>query len=44
MASATRKLKLIRKRKNGRMGSKRKAKNREQGTTKSKAELFGDDE
>jgi len=44
MASATRKLKLIRKRKEGRMGKKRKAKNRENGTTKSKAELFGDND
>ncbi len=44
MASATRKLKLIRKRKQGRMGKKRKADNRENGTTKSKAELFGDND
>ncbi len=42
MASATRKLKLIRKRKLSRMGKKRKTANRENGTTKSKAELFGD--
>ena len=44
MASATRKLKLIRKRKHSRMGKKRKVSNRENGTTKSKAELFGDND
>ena len=43
MASKTKKLELIRKRRNTKMGQKRKAKNRNHGTTKTKAELFGDE-
>lgn len=42
MASKTKKLELIRKNRNTKMGQKRKAKNRNQGTTKTKADLFGD--
>lgn len=42
MASKTKKLELIRKNRNSKMGQKRKAKNRNEGTTKTKAELFGD--
>jgi len=42
MASKTKKLELIRKKRNTRMGQKRKAKNRNEGTTKTKADLFGD--
>lgn len=42
MASKTKKTKFRRRRKKGAMGAKRKAKNRNQGTTSSKKELFGD--
>lgn len=42
MASKTRKLELIRKRRNSKMGQKRKAQNKNHGTTKSYEELFGD--
>lgn len=43
MASKTKKLEDVRRRKKGNEGKKRKAKNRSQGTTKTKKELFGDD-
>lgn len=43
MASKTKKLELIRKKRNTRMGQKRKAKNRNEGTTKTKAALFGEE-
>ena len=43
MASATKKLKRIRKVKLAKQGNKRKAKERNQGTTKSAAVLFGDE-
>lgn len=42
MASASKKTKAIRKNKKANSGKKRKAKNRNQGTTPSKATLFGD--
>lgn len=42
MASKTKKTKFRRKRKKAAMGKKRKAVNRNKGTTKSKKELFGD--
>jgi hypothetical protein len=42
MASKTMRTKLKRKRRDQRMGHKRKAKNENQGTTKSDKELFGD--
>jgi hypothetical protein len=42
MASKTKKLELIRKNRNSKMGQKRKAKNRNHGTTKTQKELFGD--
>jgi len=42
MASKTKKTEFRRRRKKGAMGKVRKAKNRNQGTTKSKKELFGD--
>lgn len=43
MASKTKKLELIRNNRNTKMGQKRKAKNRSQGTTKTKEALFGDE-
>jgi hypothetical protein len=43
MASATHRTKKIRKKKKSTKGLKRKAKNRNQGTTKSSAKLFGDE-
>ena len=43
MASNTRKLKLIRKRKIAAQGKTRKAANRAKGTTLSKSELFGEE-
>lgn len=43
MASKTKRLELIRKNRNTKMGQKRKAKNRNHGTTKTKAALFGDE-
>ena len=42
MASASKQTELQRKRRDAKMGQTRKAKNRNQGTTKSAAELFGD--
>jgi hypothetical protein len=42
MASATHRTKKIRNKKLSTKGKKRKAKNRNQGTTKSQAKLFGD--
>ncbi|MCB0366489.1 MAG: hypothetical protein H6624_20035 [Bdellovibrionaceae bacterium] len=42
MASPTKKTSRVRKMKLATKGRKRKAKNRTQGTTKSKEELFGD--
>jgi hypothetical protein len=42
MASKTKVTEFRRRRKNAKLGKKRKAKNRNQGTTKSKKELFGD--
>ncbi|MEO0335602.1 MAG: hypothetical protein AAF202_04380 [Pseudomonadota bacterium] len=42
MASATKKTELKRKRRDARMGKTRKAENRNEGTTRSAAELFGD--
>lgn len=42
MASPTHITEFIRERKKSRMGTKRKAKLRTQGSTRSKAELFGD--
>ncbi len=42
MASKTKATELKRNRRNKRMGAKRKAKNRNQGTTKSATALFGD--
>ncbi len=42
MASATHRTKKIRNKKLSTKGKKRKAKNRNQGTTESEAELFGD--
>jgi hypothetical protein len=42
MASKTKKLELIRKNRNSKMGQKRKSKNRNEGTTKTQKELFGD--
>ena len=44
MASPTKQTKIIRKAKKKRIGQKRKGQERQQGTTKSKAELFGDAE
>ena len=44
MASPSLQTETIRKNKLAKAGKKRKAKNRNHGTTKSKAELFGDDE
>jgi hypothetical protein len=43
MASATKKTELKRKRTAAKMGKTRKAENRNQGTTKSAKELFGDE-
>lgn len=43
MASPTQQTRLKRKRKESASGKKRKAKNRAEGTTRSMAELFGDD-
>jgi len=43
MASPTKKTKIIRKRKSAKAGKKRKAKERNQGTTVTRAELFGDE-
>lgn len=43
MASATKKTELKRKRSVAKQGKTRKAKNRNQGTTRSAAELFGDE-
>lgn len=42
MASKTKKTEFRRERKQSKAGRKRKAKNRNQGTTKSPKELFGD--
>lgn len=42
MASKTKKTEFRRRRKKAAQGTKRKAKNRTQGTTRSKKELFGD--
>ncbi len=42
MASKTKKTEFRRRRKKGNQGTKRKAKNRSNGTTRSKKELFGD--
>lgn len=42
MASKTKRLELIRKNKKTKSGKKRKAKNRNNGTTKTKEALFGD--
>lgn len=42
MASKTKATEMKRTRRNARMGAKRKAKNRNQGTTKSASVLFGD--
>jgi len=42
MASKTKKTKFRRRRKKSNMGRKRKAVNRNKGTTRSKKELFGD--
>lgn len=42
MASKTKKTEFRRRRKKGNAGKKRKAKNRNAGTTRSKKELFGD--
>jgi len=42
MASKTKRTKIIRKKKKAHKGVKRKAKNRNQGTTPSRAKLFGD--
>ena len=42
MASKTKKTEFRRERKQSKAGRKRKAKNRNKGTTKSKKELFGD--
>jgi hypothetical protein len=42
MASPTKKVRLIRKRKKSKMGKERKAENRNNGTTQSYEELFGD--
>lgn len=42
MASSSKKTELKRTRRDARMGQTRKAKNRNQGTTKSPEELFGD--
>ena len=44
MASARKQTGLIRKRKHNKAGSTRKAKVRNNGTTKTAAELFGDEE
>lgn len=44
MASPTKKTSRIRERKKGKAGNTRKAQLRNQGTTKSAAELFGDNE
>ena len=44
MASLAKRTSLIRKRKETRQGTRRKAKLRTEGSTKSKAELFGDEE
>ena len=43
MASPTKKVRIIRKRKRAKQGSERKAKLRNEGTTKSPAKLFGDE-
>ncbi len=43
MASATHRTKKIRKKKRSTQGTKRKAKNRNEGTTKTRAKLFGDE-
>ena len=43
MASPTRKTEKVRERKKTSQGKKRKAKERNQGTTQSKAKLFGDE-
>ena len=43
MASPTKIVESIRKKKNAKSGKKRKAAARNNGTTKSKAELFGDE-
>lgn len=42
MASPTKHTETVRNRKRKKAGAKRKAKNRNEGTTKSAAELFGD--
>ena len=42
MASKTKKTEFRRRRKAGKAGKKRKAQNRNKGTTKSRKELFGD--
>jgi hypothetical protein len=44
MASKTKATELRRANRNTKMGQKRKSKNRNQGTTKTKAALFGDKE
>ncbi len=44
MASTRKQTKLIRKRKAGKAGNKRKAKIRNQGSTPTASELFGDDQ
>ncbi len=44
MASSRKQTKLIRKRKSAKAGAQRKAKVRNNGTTQSQAELFGDEE
>ncbi len=43
MSSPAKQTSLIRKRKRTKMGKKRKAKDRNQGTTKTPADLFGDE-
>ena len=43
MASPTKQTEIIRERKRSNQGKKRKAKERNQGTTKSAAQLFGDE-
>lgn len=44
MASPTKKLRIVRKRKEHGRGQKRKSKERSQGSTRSAAELFGDND
>lgn len=44
MASKTKKLEIIRERKKTKQGAKRKAANRNKGSTKTAAQLFGDKE